>query len=155
MKISRLIVPLVIVAIGASALPAAAGAPDPHANPMNCRMEANKTYRLAKVVKRGLPVRITCDGPERVDALVDLGGRKQSHDWLMMHPGGVPGISTATAVDLSEAGTVTHRSFLTPRAAGFLRRYARTKLSIFLGVACKDGSKYMCGIGGETVTLVR
>jgi hypothetical protein len=155
MKISRLTPILLIAAIGASALPAAAAPRVGHENPMNCRVEAKKTYRLAKVVKRGLPVRVTCDGPETIDSLLSFAARKQDHDWLMMHPGGVPGISTGTPIELSEAGTVTHRSFLTPRAAGFLRRYPRAKLSVFLGVACTDGSGYMCSVGGETVTVVR
>jgi hypothetical protein len=155
MKISRLIPILVIAAIAASALPAAAAPRVGHENPMNCRIEAKKTYRMAKVVKSGLPVKVTCDGPETVDTLLSWRSEKQDDAWMLMHPGGIPGISTGTPVKLSGAGTAVSRSFLTPRAAAFMRRYPRVKLSVFLGVTCTDGSGYMCSVGGETVTVVR
>jgi hypothetical protein len=39
--------------------------------------------------------------------------------------------------------------------AGFLRRYARAKLSVFLGIPCDDDPKYMCALTAKSVMVVR
>ena len=62
-----------VAALGATVVPAfaASGAPSPKGG-VHCRQELRPSYRLADVVRHGLPIRITCDGPARFFSVPDF-----------------------------------------------------------------------------------
>jgi hypothetical protein len=120
---------------------------DPH-----CTYEVKDRFKLEPVLRKGLPVEITCDGPGRVAAMLELRSRKQRNDWLDMHSGGVPGVSTSRPHTFEAAGSTTIRVKIIPKK--FFRRYAKTKVQVLVGVERKP--PYITSLDpGKTVTLVR
>jgi hypothetical protein len=120
----------------AAAAPAHAVEDLPPLGDAKCDYELKKSYPLERVLRRGLKVQVTCDGPATVDVLVDVAHGKQNYDWIDLHPGGVPGISTGLPAKLQAAGTVTLTVELIPKR--FMRRYAKTRLpGVYRGIAEK------------------
>jgi hypothetical protein len=148
-----------VAAAALCAMAAAAAAPAHAADDMppfsdaKCDYEVKKRYRLEPVLRRGLKLKVTCDGPATVDVLVDFAPGKQDNDWIDLHPGGVPGISTGPPAELDAAGTVTLTVELIPKR--FIRRYARTRLDVILGKERLDKPNVFRGIAEKHTTLVR
>lgn len=143
----------ILAALAVLAVPAQA---DEVPSGAKCEWSLKKKHRLASVLKRGLPIKVTCDGPASVDALFDWDFKtKQDHKWMLLHPGGIPGISTGLPAELKKAGTVTLRVRFTREAARFVRRYARTRLAVIYGMEKPDDPGVFRGVGGKDVLLVR
>jgi hypothetical protein len=137
----------------AAAAPADAGDDMPPLSDAKCDYELKKRYPLERVLRHGLKVRVTCDGPATVDVLVDFAPGRQDRDWIDLHPGGVPGISTGPPAELEAAGTATVTVELIPKR--FLRRYAKTKLDVILGKERLDRPNVFRGIAEKQTVLVR
>jgi hypothetical protein len=137
---------LVVPAAQASAFPANE---DPH-----CTYAVPKTMRLGPVLRRGIPVKVTCDGAVEASSIATIQSRKQRDDWLDMHSGGVPGISNSDLLTFEEAGTQTLRVSIIPKK--FFRRYAKTKFRVLLGVKRDPEKPWHTSVdSGQTVTVVR
>jgi hypothetical protein len=122
---------------------------DPH-----CTYAVPKTMRLGPVLRRGIPVKVTCDGAVEASSIATIQSRKQRDDWLDMHSGGVPGISNSDLLTFEEAGTQTLRVSIIPKK--FFRRYAKTKFRVLLGVKRDPEKPWHTSVdSGQTVTVVR
>jgi hypothetical protein len=138
MNITRI---LTAVAIAAVAAASPAHAVSPIKGGVECHMTVKKSYRLGAVLKRGLPVNATCNGPARFHAILEFPAMsKQAYDLLLRFPGGLPGITTGHGpAALEAAGTGTARLQLTPWAAKIAKRYPKTKLIVIFVVEREDG----------------
>ena len=142
-----------VCAMSAAAAPAQASADVPPLSPAECEFELKKRYRLEPVLRNGLKVTVTCDGPATVDVMADFAHGKQNYDWIDLHPGGVPGISTGPPAELEAAGTATLTVEFIPKK--FMRRYKRTRLDVFFGKERLDMPGVFRGIGGKEIVLIR
>jgi opacity protein-like surface antigen len=148
----------VAAAVCAMSSAAAAAAPPggwddvPPLSEAKCDYHVKKRYPLEQVLRHGLKVKVTCDGPATVDILVGFANRRQN-DWIDLHPGGVPGISTGPPAVLSAAGSVTLTTELIPKR--FMRRYARTGLEVILGKERLDRPGVFRGIAEKHTVVVR
>jgi hypothetical protein len=120
---------------------------DPH-----CTYAVPTTMRLGPVLRRGIPVKVTCDGAGKASSIAEIQSRKQRNDWLDMHSGGVPGISNSDLLTFAEAGTQTLRVNILPKK--FFRRYAKTKFRVLLGVE-REPPYHTSVDSGQTITVVR
>ena len=122
-----------------------------------CKFSIPKqTFRLEPVLKRGIPIRISCDGPAGVIAMMSWEfGSPQRNQWNLNHPGGIPGISTGPRIRLWEPRTVIFRERFTPEAARFVRRYARTRISLSFGIERGDKPNVFRRAGHRWIVLVR
>ena len=85
-------------------VPATAQADDFPANENpHCTYEVPTKMRLAPVLRKGIPVKVTCDGPTEASSIATIKSRKQRDDWLDMHSGGVPGISNSDILTFEPA----------------------------------------------------
>jgi hypothetical protein len=120
----------------------------------HCTYEVPTKMRLAPVLRKGIPVKVTCDGPTEASSIATIKSRKQRDDWLDMHSGGVPGISNSDILTFEEAGTQSLRVNILPKK--FFRRYAKTKFRILLGVARDPGKPWHTSVdSGKVITVVR
>jgi hypothetical protein len=120
---------------------------DPH-----CTYDVPSKMRLGPVLRTGIPVKVTCDGPAEASSIATIKSRKQRDDWLDMHSGGVPGISNSDLLTFEEAGTQTLRVNILPKK--FFRRYAKTKFRVLLGVE-REPPYHTSVDSGQTITVVR
>lgn len=98
-----------------------------------CRTSVAKTLPLEDVLRRGLPVRVACDGPaDRVGATLSFPeGSAASDAWERMHNHHDPELSSFEPPRIGRAGAVTVRVRLYDgRLHALLRRYPRTRLSV-------------------------
>ena len=124
-----------------------------NANP-HCTYEVPTKMRLAPVLRKGIPVKVTCDGPTEASSIATIKSRKQRDDWLDMHSGGVPGISNSDILTFEEAGTQSLRVNILPKK--FFRRYAKTKFRVLLGVKLHPYEPYHTSVdSGKVITVVR
>ena len=147
---------LATAAVSAALLvPAAAPAAEQQPR-AKCTFKAKKKYRLRAVLKRGLTVKVTCDGPAKVDTMFDfVHGTKQEDKWSLSHSGGIPGISRGPSKTLKGPGTVVLRNRFTREAARFVKRYRRTKLDLYYGREHPTRDNAFKSVGGKTVVVVR
>jgi hypothetical protein len=135
------LLPIVLAALLLAAAPAHADPPPPLEGGVTCTQELQKTYKLAKVKRRGLPIEITCDGPARFFALPDFAAMTpQERDLTDAHPNGTPNIARVKPTGMDEAGTVTFRPRFTKEALSIMRRYKKTRLIVGLATLREDGS---------------
>ena len=142
---------LIVLAVAAFAAPAQAADFSPNEDP-RCTYEVKKRMRLAPALKRGIPVRIACDGPAETSSILEWRSRRQRRDWIHLHNHGVPGFSWSDILTFEEAGTRTLRVKILPKK--FFRRYAKTKVLVLLGVE-REPPYHESVDGGKVVTLVR
>ena len=109
MKTTLLTVSLMLAL--AAALPAAASDTSPPLpGDVTCTQKVKRTYRLAAVLRHGLPVKVSCSGPARVFVQPDFAAMsKAAIEASSLFPRGVPGIATVPHATLEEAGTMTLR----------------------------------------------
>ena len=145
----------IAAALAALALvvPAAAQADDFPANEdPHCTYEVPGKLRLGPVLRKGIPVKVTCDGPTEASSIATIQSRKQRDDWLDLHNHGVPGISNSDVLTFTEAGTQSLRVNIIPKK--FFRRYAKTKFRVLLGVE-REPPYHTSVDSGQTITVVR
>ena len=132
---------------------ATAGADAPSAH---CTYSVPKTVKLKKLVRPGLPVKVTCDAAAKVGPLVMFkGGTRQERKWNDIHNHGIPGIDKSGSVNAAAGQTVTVRAKLWKPVAKFLKKYKKTKLKVLLGIQ-EPGQNYFSSIdSGKTFTVVR
>ena len=153
---------LAIAAIAAATLcsPATADVP-PVPGGTSCTMKAQETYRHAAVLRQGVPVRVTCDGPATLMVFLQFSDFSSAHRWTLsnLFPESDPGAEAFTRreVVFSEAGSRTVRLRFWPWAQRVVPRFARTRVNIALTVKREDG--YFWSVAGRTQraksTLVR
>jgi hypothetical protein len=153
---------LAIAAIAAATLcsPAAADVP-PVPGGTSCTMKAQESYRHAAVLRQGVPVRVTCDGPATLMVFLQFSDFSSAHRWTLsnLFPESDPGAEAFTRreVVFSEAGSRTVRLRFWPWAQRVVPRFARTRVNIALTVKREDG--YFWSVAGRTQraksTLVR
>jgi hypothetical protein len=93
------------------------------------------------VLRHGLPVGVTCDGPAHF--LVELNFpamTQQSRDLtILLGHKHMPTIAFSHDVKLAKAGTVTQRPRLVPPARKVVKRYPKTKINVLFSVERDDG----------------
>jgi hypothetical protein len=146
----------------AAALPATASAgPAPVPGGTGCSMEAKRTYRHGAVLRPGVPVRVTCDGPARLMVFLDFSMTSAAQRWVGSHlyPDSDPGMEAFTrgAVVFDDAGSRTVRLRFWPWAQRVAAKFPRTLVKIHMAVEREDGSLVSVpGAGQRTMsTLVR
>jgi hypothetical protein len=105
-----------------------------------CHMTVKRTLGLGKVLRRGLPVRVTCDGPAKILVMPDFDAMTAASIEYDETYGArrLPKARTKYA-KLTEAGSITVRPRFTKVGAKILRHHARTKILIGLGTLREDG----------------
>jgi hypothetical protein len=151
---------LLALSIGIAAVAAAPAQAAPEAPPLpggvQCHQTAKPAYRLSAVEKHGLPVKITCDGPARVQIIFQFAAMTpQSRELTRMFPHSSPGICRSRDVALPAAGTITVRPNLMPYGARIARRYPRTKLILSFLSLREDGFFWSEGLLNRHTFLVR
>jgi hypothetical protein len=136
----------------ALAVPAAQADDFPPNEDPHCTYEVKKRYRLEPVLRKGLPVSVTCDGPGETSSIVLIESRKQNDRWEDLHNHGIPGISRSNVVKFEAPGTATIRVEIIPKK--FFRRYAKTKFRVLLGVV-REPPYHTSVDPGKVITLVR
>src|SRR4051812_31839484 len=129
-------------ALGATVVPAfaASGSPAPKGG-VHCRQELRPSYRLADVVRHGMPIRITCDGPARFFAVPEfVAMTPQSRDLTIAGGHHHLYVSKVHERGLAAAGTVTVRPRLTRVAIRIMRKYRTTKMKVGMGTQREDGA---------------
>jgi hypothetical protein len=123
---------------------------------VHCTQSVKRTYSLSAVVKRGMPVKVSCDGPARVQVIFDFYAMTpQSRDQSHMFGHSIPDICRSHDVALPHAGPVVLRPELMPYGARIARHYRRTKLIVHFLSLREDGSYWSEGILNRHTFLVR
>jgi hypothetical protein len=127
-----------------AALPAPAGADVPPVpGGTKCAIEAQGTHRHAAVLRQGVPVRVTCDGPATVMVFLEFSDFSSAHRWTLsnLFPESDPGPEAFTRRDVvfSDGGSRTVRLRFWPWAQRVVPRFARTRVNILLAVKREDG----------------
>jgi hypothetical protein len=100
-----------------------------------------KSYRLGKIVRKGVPVKVTCDGPLKVLVMLDFDASSDAQTELAETYGShYPALAKAKYATLTEAGTVTVKPRWTKAARKILSHHAKTKIFVMLGTMRTDGS---------------
>jgi hypothetical protein len=142
MKATRYITVLSIAAVTAlAAAPAyASDSAPPLKGGVHCHQVLKKRYRLKSVIKHGMPIKITCDGPARFFAQPDFRAMTpQDRDLTVIGGHTALPVATSKETGLSQAGTKTVRPRLTKVAIRVMKRYKRTKMLVGLGTLREDG----------------
>jgi hypothetical protein len=139
---------IVTVAVAAAlAAPAGASSVPPTEGGVKCDHSFKKHYRLGKIVRRGVPVKVTCDGPLKVLVMLDFDASSDAQTELAETYGGhYPALAKPKYATLTEAGTITVRVRWTKAARKILAHHAKTKIFVMLGTMRTDGG-YWSGPG--------
>ena len=142
---------LVLALVAAAALPAAAQADT------GCKLHPQSSYRMSAVLDRGVPVKVTCDGPATFHVGFEYKGRKVEDAIFRMFPDSARGMQAFTKrpVTLNAAGSATARLHVVPWARRLARRFPRVKLYFFLAVQRADGEFVSGPRDRATAILVR
>ena len=136
----KTLITLAAVATLVAAAPAAADPIPQTVGGVKCHMKVKKSYRLAKVKRRGTAVKVTCDGPLKILVMPDFDASSDAQTELAETYGShYPALAKAKLVTLEEAGTVTVRPRWTKAALKILSHHRRTKISVGLGTMRTDG----------------
>jgi hypothetical protein len=146
------------LAIGAAAIAAASLAPPaaadvpPVPGGTTCTLKAQDSYRHAAVLRQGVPVRVTCDGPATFMVFLEFSDFSPAHRWTLsnLFPESDPGAEAFTRRELafSEGGSRTVRLRFWPWARRVAPRFARTRVNIALTVKREDG--YFWSVAGQS-----
>ena len=114
---------------------------------VKCQQTVKKTYRLGQVKRRGLAVKVTCEGPLKVLVMPDFDASSDAQTELAETYGGhYPALAKAKRVALKEAGTITVRPRWTKAALKILGHHRKTKIIVGVGTMRTDG-RYWSGPG--------
>jgi hypothetical protein len=123
-----------------AAVPASAGPAPQTVGGVTCHQKVKKTYRLGKVKRRGLAVKVTCDGPLKILVMPDFDASSDAQEELAETYGShYPSLAKAKFVTLEQAGTVTVRPRWTKAAIKILSHHRKTKVIVGLGTMRTDG----------------
>jgi hypothetical protein len=101
-----------------------------------------------------MPVKVTCDGPARVQVIFDFYAMTpQSRDLSHMFGHSIPDICRSHDVEVPAAGSIVLRAELMPYAARIARRYRRTKLIVHFLTLREDGYFWSEGSSGRHTYL--
>jgi hypothetical protein len=115
------------------------GAP-PLKDGTKCHMTVKRTLGLGKVLRRGLPVKVTCDGPAKLLVMPEFDAMsKASIEYDETYGAHRPPVARAKNATLTKAGTVTLKPRFTKVGAKILRHHAKTKVLVALGTLREDG----------------
>jgi hypothetical protein len=124
--------------------------------PPHCTYSVPKSVRLAKLVRPGMPVKVTCESTTKVSPLLVFKfGTKQKRKWDDIHNGGIPGIDKSGIFDAPQGQTITARARLWRPVKKFLKHYRKTKLKVLLGTAVPGKPYYQSIDSGKVFTVVR
>jgi hypothetical protein len=144
-------------ALALAAAPAhASGESPPVKGGVKCTMSVKKTLGLGKVVRRGLPVKVTCDGPAKFLVMPDFAAMsKASIEYDHLYGARRPPKARIKYGKLTEAGTVTLRPRFTKVGAKIMRKFRSTRILVGLGTLRED-DRYWSSPGDWAYTkLVR
>ena len=142
----------ILTAAGVLLVPVSlAGADTLPKDAVKCSYGVPHSYSLAAVKRKGLPVRVTCEGDATVSSLVDMLG-KPENDWEDAHPHGIPGIALPEDTKVSAGVAADTHVRITGKAAKFLSRYNHPRLRVLLGELMPDGY-YQSVDSGKRVVL--
>jgi hypothetical protein len=137
----RLLLALAAASSAVAALAALAAADSPPLKDgVTCGQEPRETYRLSKVARNGMPIKVTCDGPASSFAVPEfVANTPQDRDLTDISGDGYKAPGRTGTYELEAAGTLTVRPRFRPFAVRIMRRYPRTKIKIGLGTLREDG----------------
>jgi hypothetical protein len=122
----------------------------------HCTYSVPKTVKLKKLVKPGMPLKVTCDAATKVSPLITFKfGTKQDKKWDDIHSGGIPGIDKSGVYDVPAGRPGTARAKLWKPVAKFLRKYKRTKLRVMIGLQVPGKPYYQSTGSGKVFTVIR
>jgi hypothetical protein len=149
------ILAIAAVSLVAAAPAAAADGPPPTEGGVSCHQTVKKTYRLGQVKRRGLAVKVTCDGPMEFLVMPDFDASSDAQTELAETYGShYPVLAKAKRVTLEAAGTVTVRPHWTKPALKILGHHRKTKIIVGLGTMRTDGH-YWSGPGDWGHSAIR
>jgi hypothetical protein len=94
-------------------------------------MDLKRSYRQQAVLRHGLPLKVTCDGPARIVAALDFADRETGW-WIVRHygNGGDPGSEAFTPrpASVPAAGSVTVHLHFKPWALRMAREFRRIRM---------------------------
>jgi hypothetical protein len=141
MQTSRLLPVLAAGALVAVPALASAGDTPPLKGGVTCHQELRSSYRLAKVARNGMPIKIRCDGPASFFAVPEfVDSTPQDDDLLDISGSGYKAPAKTQPSSLTAAGTFTVRPRFKRFALRIMRRYPKTKIKVGLGTLREDGS---------------
>lgn len=130
---------LLLTAATAAPAYASSGAP-PLKGGVHCHQRLKKSYRLKSVIKHGMPIKVSCDGPARFFSQPEfVANTRQDRDLTVLGGHTTLMVGIAKETGMSQAGTVSYRPRLTKVAIRVIKRYKRTKLESGLGTLRADG----------------
>ena len=130
-----------ILLTAAVAAPAHASGVPPTEGGVQCHHAFKKSYRLGKVARKGVPVKVTCDGPLKVLVMLDFDASSDAQTELAETYGGhYPALAKPKYATLTEAGTITVKVRWTKAARKILGHHRTTKIFVMLGTMRTDGS---------------
>ena len=130
-----------ILLAAAMAAPAGASGVPPTEGGVQCHHSFKKSYRLGKVARKGVPVKVTCDGPLKVLVMLDFDASSDAQTELAHTYGGhYPALAKPKYATLTAAGTTTVKVRWSKVARKILSHHANTKIYIMLGTMRTDGS---------------
>jgi hypothetical protein len=143
-------------ALGAAAPAAHAGGSPPLPGGVHCTQKVKGKFPLEKVLPRGLPVEVTCDGPAKFLVMPDFDAMTAAaREYDHLYGARRPAKARMKRAKLTEAGTVTLRPRFTKVGANILPHHKRTRIIIGLGTLREDG-RYWSSPGDWSYTkLVR
>jgi hypothetical protein len=125
----RILIATVLLA-AALAVPAHAGSVPPTAGGVKCDHTFKKRYKLGRIARTGVPVKVTCDGPLKVLVMLDFDAASDAQTELAETYGGhYPALAKPKYAKLTEAGTVTVKVRWTKAARKILSHHAKTRSS--------------------------
>jgi hypothetical protein len=124
----------------AAAVPASADPVPQTVGGVKCHQKVKKAYRLGQVKRRGLAVKVTCDGPLKILVMPDFDASSDAQTELAETYGShYPALAKAKRVSLKQAGTITVRPRWTKAALKILGHHRKTKIIVGLGTMRTDG----------------
>jgi hypothetical protein len=152
----RTVLILATVATLALAAPALADESPPVKGGVECTMSIKKTLGLGNVLRRGLPVKVTCDGPAKFLVMPDFAAMsKASIEYDHLYGARRPPKAKIKYGELTAAGSVTLRPRFTKVGAKIMRRFKSTRILVGLGTLRED-DRYWSSPGDWAYTkLVR
>ena len=152
----RTLIAVTTAATLATVTPALADGSPPVKGGVKCTMAVKPKLGLGKVVRRGLPVTVSCDGPAKFLVMPDFAAMsKASIEYDHLYGARRPPKARIKYGKLAEAGSVTLRPRFTKVGAKIMRRFKSTRILVGLGTLRED-ERYWSSPGDWAYTkLVR
>ena len=143
-------------ALAFTAAPALADGSPPVKGGVKCEMSIKKKLPLGKVVRHGLPVKVTCDGPAKFLVMPDFDAMsKASIEYDHLYGARRPPKARIKYGTLDQAGSVTLRPRFTKVGAKIMRKFKSTRILIGLGTLREDDQYWSSPGDWASTKLVR